>query len=91
MRRSNVVKLRPHHTFEWIGKSAGGRVRIRRNGSRVWVIERMVDGHPYTKSLDVSNERDPLTELALFDRDPAAYETKTAAKSSMVGKARAGK
>ena len=38
-------------------------------------------GHPYTKSLDVSNEQDALAELALFDRDPAAYQTKTAEKS----------
>ncbi len=38
-------------------------------------------GRTYTKSLDVSNEQDALAELALFDRDPAAYETKTAEKS----------
>ena len=38
-------------------------------------------GHPYTKSLDVSNEQDALAELALSDRDPAAYQTKTAKKS----------
>src|ERR1700687_815279 len=38
-------------------------------------------GHPYTKSLDVSNEQDALAELALFDRDPAAYQTRTAEKS----------
>ncbi len=41
----------------------------------------MVNGHPYTKSLAVSNEQDALAELALFDRDPAAYQTKTAEKS----------
>jgi len=81
MRRSNVIKLRPNRTFEWVGKWAGGRIRIRRNGNRVWVIERMVDGHPYTKSLDVSNEQEALAELALFERDPGAYQTKTEEKS----------
>src|SRR5712692_4818114 len=81
MRGSSVVKLRPKRTFEWAGKWFGGRVRVRRNGRRVWVIERMVNGHPYTKSLDVSNEQDALAELALFDRDPAGYQTKTAEKS----------
>ncbi len=40
-----------------------------------------MDGHTYTKSLDVSNEQDALAELALFDRDPAAHQTKTAEKS----------
>jgi len=81
MRGSTVVKLRPKRTFEWAGKWPGGRVRIRRNGKRVWVIERMVNGHPYTKSLDVSNEQDALAELALFGRNPAAYQTRVAEKS----------
>ncbi len=35
----------------------------------------------YTKSLDVSNERDALVELALFEHDPAAYHAKTQEKS----------
>jgi len=38
-------------------------------------------GHPYTKSLDVSNEQDALAELARFERAPGAYRTKTAEKS----------
>src|SRR6266851_4731933 len=38
-------------------------------------------GNPYTKSLESGNEHDALAELALFDRDPASYQTKTVEKS----------
>ena len=81
MPRSAVVKLQPQRTFEWDRRWRGGRVRVDRNGDPVWVIERMVNGHRYTKSLDVRNEQDAFAELALFDRDPVAYQTKTAAKA----------
>jgi integrase len=77
MARSVAMKVPPGRTFVWARKWTGGRVRVGRKGKQVWVLERMVDGHPYTKTLDVGNEQDALTELALFGRDPRAYLTKS--------------
>src|SRR5690349_3424647 len=59
----------------WIRDWPGGRVRLAR-GREVWVIERAFAGRRYAISLDVHAEADALVELALFERDPAAYRTK---------------
>jgi integrase len=56
---------------------AGGRVRVAKDGSHVFVLERMVDSDRYTKTLEASNLKEALAELALFERDPAGYKTQT--------------
>lgn len=53
----------------------GGRIRLDRNGRKIWVLERQHENRPYAIRLEVRNEEDALAELALFERDPEAYET----------------
>lgn len=59
----------------WVGRWAGGRVRESR-GRQVWVIERRVLGVMKSIALDVDSERAALAQLARFEEDPAAYQTK---------------
>ncbi len=59
----------------WVGRWAGGRVRESR-GRQVWVIERRVFGVMKSIALDVDSERAALAQLARFEEDPAAYQTK---------------
>ncbi len=65
----------------WTGTWGGGRTRVVRGikGKRktVWVLERMVNGARYAKSLEVRNEQEALAELLLFERDPQAYAGKS--------------
>lgn len=65
----------------WTGKWKGGRVATGADGEHVYVLERMVARRRYAITLDVASEREALAELALFLRDPAAYETASAAKA----------
>ncbi|MCP3137535.1 site-specific integrase [Pyxidicoccus xibeiensis] len=54
----------------------GGFVRLSR-GREVFVIERRAgSGKRYKIALDVRTEREALAELALFERDPAGYQTR---------------
>lgn len=62
---------------QWIGKWNGGRIYQGRDNEKVFVIERMLQGRRYTRRLEAGNEREALAELALFERDPASYATKT--------------
>ncbi len=57
----------------------GGRVRTK-HGKPVWLIERMVNGRRYHIQLDVRSDAAALAELALFERDPVAYQTKADAQ-----------
>lgn len=65
---------------KWAGKWKGGRVAIGADGAPVYVLERMVARRRYAITLDVASETEALAELALFLRDPVAYE-RTAAKA----------
>jgi len=68
----------------WTGSWVGGRTRVVRgiNGRRktVWVLERMMSGARYVKSLEARNEREALAELLLFERDPQSYANKPNAR-----------
>lgn len=70
----------------WVRKWAGGRVKQDRTGREVWVIERTILGTPYTITLDAASEREALADLALFERDPAGFLTRSqAAAESAAG------
>ncbi len=60
----------------WLGTWKGGRIRRGRSNTRRYVLERMVDGKSYAITLDVHSEAEAEAELALFNRDPRAYQTK---------------
>jgi integrase len=66
-------------TFE---KWDGGRVKVDRLGRKTWRIERMVGGERFHIPLEVDSEPGALAELALFERDPAAYRTKAEAREA---------
>jgi integrase len=74
----------------WIGTWDGGRVR-EVNGKKTWVIERRVgSGVRRVISLNVRSEDDARAELALFTRNPLAYQTqKQAAAEATAGTGRA--
>lgn len=57
-------------------KWPGGFVRLGRDGQEVFVIERGLNGRPWKFTLDVRTEKQALAELALFERDPNAYQTR---------------
>lgn len=57
----------------WTGKWAGGRTWADRHGRPVWYLERQVDRVRHRIKLNVRDADAALAELALFDRDPAAY------------------
>lgn len=57
----------------WIAKWEGGRIRTTSTGKRVWVIERGIGGKPYSISLKATTEREAVSELVVFERDPMAY------------------
>jgi hypothetical protein len=56
------------------GTWAGGQTYQNRAGRLIYVIARMHSGVRYAIKLDSTSERDALAELALFERDPAAYK-----------------
>lgn len=62
--------------MDWTGRWAGGRTATDRHGRTVWLIERQVDRVRHRLRLRVESEGAALAELALFDRDPAAYLAK---------------
>lgn len=55
------------------GGWAGGRVRVARDGSEVFILERMIHGERFTRTLDARTEKEANAELALFDTNPDAY------------------
>lgn len=59
--------------MDWNGRWAGGRTATDRHGRTVWLLERQVDRVRHRLRLRVDSEPAALAELALFDRDPAAY------------------
>ncbi len=78
---------------KWIGTWSGGRIRQAKDGKPVFVLEKVRHGRSYSKALHAGNEEEALAELALFERDPAAYRTRSeqlasrdaAAASKMAG------
>ena len=56
----------------WIGRWAGGPIAQRKDGRKVFYIERMVDHRRFLIALRVVDEA-AEGELALFNRDPRAY------------------
>ncbi len=62
---------------KWVDTWQGGRIFKSRSGETGWVLQRMVNGERFSKTLDVTSEKDALAELALFDRDPVKYVTPT--------------
>jgi len=58
-------------------KWAGGFVRNTGGGREVFVIERTRAGRAWKITLDVNSEQEALAEFALFERDPAGYQTRT--------------
>ncbi len=65
----------PNRTGKW----KGGRIALSARGDPVYHLERMVRGRRYSIVLDVASEREAEAELALFVRDPGAYETRGSA------------
>lgn len=63
----------------WVGPWAGGRKMVDRRGRERWVIERMHQDIRYSVALSAKSLDEANAELALFDRDPAAYRTAKAA------------
>ena len=59
------------------GRWKGGRAKTDRYGETTWVIEKMIDGTRYVKTLDVRSETDALVELSRFLDNPANYRTRT--------------
>ncbi|RKH08466.1 site-specific integrase [Corallococcus sp. CA047B] len=59
----------------WTGTWAGGRTYQTKDGQKVWVIRKMVNGHRHQIALDSETERQALAQLALFEQDPASYKT----------------
>lgn len=57
---------------KWIGKWDGGRIAASPDGD-VYYIERMRSGVRYGLSLGACTPKHAVGELALFERDPAAY------------------
>lgn len=64
----------------WNGKWSGGRTYVTKDGRTVYVIQKDVHGSTRTIALDARNEAEALSELALFNRDRAAYLTKAQAQ-----------
>ncbi len=64
---------------QWTGQWPGGRTYLDRHGNTRWQLERMHNGVRYSRRLEARNESEALAELALFDRDPDAYLTKSQA------------
>lgn len=64
---------------QWNGQWPGGRTYLDRHGNTRWQLERMHNGARYSRRLEARNETEALAELALFDRDPDAYLTKSQA------------
>ncbi|SEU28755.1 tyrosine-type recombinase/integrase [Stigmatella erecta] len=62
---------------KWSGKWKGGRTYRTGDGRTVYVLRKMVQGRNYAITLDARNETEAEAELALFLRDPGAYQTKT--------------
>ena len=63
----------------WTGKWDGGRTYRDKAGKTIWQLERMHGGARYSRRLDAGNEKAALAELALFERDPSSYLTRTQA------------
>jgi integrase len=64
---------------QWSGKWPGGRTYVARDGRTAYQLEKSVNGIRYSIKLDADSERAALAELALFERDPVAYQTKSRA------------
>jgi integrase len=67
---------------QWTGKWAGGRTYQSKRGQTVYQLEKAVRGRRYSIKLDADSEQAAMAELALFDRDPAGYQTKAQAGRS---------
>ena len=63
----------------WTGKWDGGRTYRDKAGKTIWQLERMHGGARYSRRLDAGNEKAALAVLALFERDPSSYLTRTQA------------
>lgn len=72
---------------QWNGQWPGGRTYLDRNGNTRWQLERMHNGTRYSRRLEARNETEALAELALFDRDPDAYLTKSQAARKVADEA----
>jgi integrase len=63
---------------KWIGPWPGGRVRQLDDGSLRWyLIRRLGSGVRRSIALDVKTQDEAMAELALFNRDPGGYKTRT--------------
>jgi hypothetical protein len=63
----------------WTGKWKGGRTYRTQEGRTVYVLRKMVQGKHYEITLEARNEMEAEAELALFLRDPGAYQTRSEA------------
>ncbi len=64
----------------WTGKWKGGRTYQTHNGRTVYVLRKMVQGKHYEITLEARSQSDAEAELALFLRDPGAYQTRSQAE-----------
>jgi integrase len=62
----------------WAGTWRGGRVWQEKDGTRVYVIRRQVNGRRRELSTRCTNERAALEHLERFERDPDGYDPGTA-------------
>ena len=63
--------------MKWLRPWAGGRVRELNDGTLRYYIQRRLGGGVRKNiALDVETETEALAELALFNRDPAGYQTR---------------
>lgn len=61
---------------QWVRSWAGGRVRLARDGSEVFVIERRIGVVRKAVTLHVDTEKAAEVELSRFEDDPANYTKK---------------
>lgn len=66
----------------WSGKWKGGRTYQTHDGRTVYVLRKMVQGRHYEITLEARSEIEAEAELALFLRDPGAYQTRAEAEQT---------
>lgn len=63
--------------MNWLRTWPGGRVAETKQGALRWYIRTRFGGGRREIALDVATENDAFAELALFNRDPAGYKTRS--------------